>query len=43
MTTSHLNLIASLYLAAFVGVAYFTRAKARRIAGALGGGVVSEW
>ena len=40
MTTSQLILMASLYLAAFVGVAYFTRANGRRIAGALGGGVV---
>src|SRR5271156_4878448 len=40
MTTSHLILMTSLYLAAFVGVAYFTRAKVARIAGALCGGAV---
>ena len=40
MTTSQLILMASLYLAAFVVVAYLTRANRRRIAGALGGGVV---
>jgi hypothetical protein len=40
MTTSQLILMTSLYLAAFVGVAYFTRAKVARIAGALCGGAV---
>jgi hypothetical protein len=40
MTTSHLILMTSLYLAAFVGVAYLTRAKVPRIAGALCGGAV---
>jgi hypothetical protein len=40
MTTSHLILMASLYLAAFVGVAYLTRARVPRIAGALCGGAV---
>jgi hypothetical protein len=40
MTTSHLLLMTSLYSAAFVGVAYLTRAKAPRIAGALCGGAV---
>src|SRR6201993_678187 len=40
MTTSHLILMTSLYLAAFVGVAYLTRAKGTRIAGALCGGAV---
>jgi hypothetical protein len=40
MTTSHLILIGILYLAAFVGVAYLTRAKARRIVGALCGGAI---
>jgi hypothetical protein len=40
MTTSLLILIAGLYLAVFVGVAYFTRAKGLRIAGALVGGGV---
>lgn len=40
MTTSQLILMTSLYLAAFVGVAYFTLAKAPRIAGSLGGGAV---
>jgi Kef-type K+ transport system membrane component KefB len=40
MTTSHLILIAILYLAAFVGVAYLTRAKVSRIVGALCGGAV---
>jgi hypothetical protein len=40
MTTSQLILMTSLYLAAFVGVAYLTRAKVLRIAGALGGGAV---
>jgi hypothetical protein len=40
MTTSHLILMTSLYLAAFAGVAYLTRAKVPRIAGALCGGAV---
>jgi hypothetical protein len=40
MTTSHLIVMASLYLAVFVGVAYLTRAKVPRIAGALCGGAV---
>jgi hypothetical protein len=40
MTTSHLIVMASLYMAAFVGVAYLTRAKVPRIAGALCGGAV---
>ena len=40
MTTSQLILITSLDLAAFVGVAYFNRAKVPRIAGALCGGAV---
>jgi hypothetical protein len=40
MTTSHLILLASPYLAAFVGVAYLTRAMVPRIAGALCGGAV---
>jgi hypothetical protein len=38
MRTSLLILVAGLYLAAFVGVAYLTRAKMRRLAGALSGG-----
>jgi hypothetical protein len=40
MTTSQLILMTSLYLAAFAGVAYLTRAKMPRIAGALCGGAV---
>jgi hypothetical protein len=40
MTTSQLILMTSLYLAAFVGVAYLTRAKVAQIAGALCGGAV---
>jgi hypothetical protein len=40
MTTGHLIAMAGLYLAAFVGVAYLTRAKVPRIAGALCGGAV---
>jgi len=40
MTTSRLILITSLYLAAFVAVAYLTRAKVLRIAGSLCGGAV---
>ncbi|MFI5455348.1 MAG: hypothetical protein ACHRXM_07830 [Isosphaerales bacterium] len=39
MTTQQLHLFNCLYLAVFVGVAFFTRATARRIAGALAGGV----
>jgi hypothetical protein len=38
MTISQLMLMTSLYLAAFVGVAYLTRAKVLRIVGALCGG-----
>ncbi len=38
MTTQQLLLFNCLYLAALVVVAYFTRATARRIAGALAGG-----
>jgi hypothetical protein len=38
MTISQLMLMTSLYLAAFVGVAYLTRAKMLRIVGALCGG-----
>lgn len=40
MTTSQLILMTTLYLAIFVGVAYFTRARMPRIAGALGAGAV---
>ena len=40
MTTSQWILVTSLYLAAFVGVAYWSRAKVSRIAGALSGGAV---
>jgi hypothetical protein len=40
MTTSQLILMTSLYLAAFVGVVYLSRAKLPRIAGALCGGAV---
>ena len=40
MTTRHLILITSLYLAVFVGVAYLTRARVPRIAGAICGGAV---
>ncbi len=40
MTTGQLILMIGLYLAAFVAVAYFTRAKVRRIMGALAGGAV---
>jgi hypothetical protein len=40
MTTSHLILVTSLYLALFVGVAYLTRARVPRIAGAICGGAV---
>jgi hypothetical protein len=38
MTTQQLHLMNCLYLAALVVVAFFTRATARRIAGALAGG-----
>jgi hypothetical protein len=41
MTTQQLNLFNALYLFAFVVVALFTRATARRIAGALVGGAVA--
>jgi hypothetical protein len=40
MTTSQLILMTTLYLAIFVGVAYLTRARVPRIAGALGAGAV---
>jgi hypothetical protein len=40
MTTDQIILLIGFYLAAFVAVAYFTRAKARRILGALAGGAV---
>ncbi len=40
MRTSQLILVTGLYLAAFVGVAYLTRAKVPRLAGALCGGAV---
>jgi hypothetical protein len=40
MTTGQMILMTVLYLAAFVAAAYFTRAKVRRIAGALAGGAV---
>lgn len=40
MTTTQLIAMASVYMAAFVGVAYLTRAKKPRIAGALCGGAV---
>ena len=40
MTTGQMILMTVLYLAAFVAAAYFTRAKARRIVGALSGGAV---
>jgi hypothetical protein len=40
MTTRLLIVMASLYLAVFVGVAYLTRPKVPRIAGALCGGAV---
>jgi hypothetical protein len=40
MRTSQLILVTGLCLAAFVGVAYLTRAKVPRLAGALGGGAV---
>lgn len=39
MTTLQLHLFNCLYLAVLVAVAFFTRATARRIAGALAGGV----
>ena len=40
MTTNHLVLVTSLYLVVFVGVAYLTRARMLRIAGAICGGAV---
>ena len=40
MTTGQLILMIGFYLAALIAVAYFTRAKARRISGALAGGAV---
>lgn len=40
MTTGQILLMIGFYLAAFAAVAYFTRAKARRILGALAGGAV---
>ena len=40
MTTGQMILMAGLYLAALVAVAYLTRAKVRRIEGALAGGAV---
>jgi hypothetical protein len=40
MTTGQIILMTGLYLAAFVAVAYFTRAKLRRILGALAAGAV---
>jgi hypothetical protein len=40
MTTGPIMLMIGLYLAAFVAVAHFTRAKVRRILGALAGGAV---
>jgi hypothetical protein len=40
MTTSHLIQVTSLYLVLFVGVAYLTRARVPRIAGAICGGAV---
>jgi hypothetical protein len=40
MTTGQMILMAGLYLAALVAAAYWTRAKIRRIAGALAGGAV---
>ena len=40
MTTGQMILITGLYLAALVAVAYLTRAKVRRIEGALAGGAV---
>src|SRR5271170_1098035 len=40
MTTGQMILIVGLYLAALVAVAYLTRAKVRRIEGALAGGAV---
>ena len=40
MTTSQINLMTALYLAAGVAVAWLTRANVRRIAGALAGGSV---
>jgi hypothetical protein len=40
MTTDQIILMIGFYLADFVAVAYFTRAKVRRIMGALAGGAV---
>ena len=40
MTTNQIILMTGIYLAAFVAAAYFTRAKVRRIGGALAGGSV---
>jgi hypothetical protein len=40
MTTGQMMLMAALYLAAFLAVAYFTRAKLLRNAGAVAGGAV---
>ena len=40
MTTAQILVMTGLYLAAFVVVAYFTRAKLRRIVGACAGGAV---
>ena len=40
MTTGQMVLLVGLYLAALVAVAYLTRAKVRRIEGALAGGAV---
>jgi hypothetical protein len=40
MTTGQLILMIGFYLVAFAAVAYFTRAKARRVLGALAGGAV---
>lgn len=40
MTTGEIILMIGFYLALFVAVAYFTRAKVRRVLGALAGGAV---
>jgi hypothetical protein len=40
MTTIQIFLMTGLYLAAFVAAAYFTRAKVRRMGGAVAGGAV---
>ena len=40
MTTGQMVLMTVLYLAAFVAVAYFTRARLRRIGGAFAGGAI---